>query len=189
MSRFIVVIGLLLASGLAASADVVAGPTVDGFTTFIDTNTGFDWLTLDNFFGEDYATQLASLPSGYVVASFAEVDALAQNSMPDPTDPTSFDYYNSIVMGSTSRALLWGNYADTTVGGSPNGWYYAFDGESWAYDNSGYTIGFSDLGLWALKAAVPEPRTASLWTGAGALLWVALLCVLRRYNPVQITLK
>ncbi len=156
MHRFIVVIGLLLASGVVASADVVAGPTVDGFTSFIDTNTGFDWLTLNNFYGEDYATQLASLPSGYVVASFAEVNTLAQNSMPDTTDSTSFDYYNSIVMGSPFRALLWGNYADTTVGGSPNGWYYAYQGSSWAYYNPGTTGAYSDLGLWALNtAAVP----------------------------------
>jgi hypothetical protein len=175
MFRFLGLLGLLFAFALACFGDVVAGPTVDGFTTFVDTNTGVEWLTLNNFYGENYASQLSNLPSGFHVATFDQVNALATGSMPDVTSDASWLSYNSIVMGSTSRGLIWGNYAVSGATG-PNGWFWSYQDETWSFQTSvGDTGAFTDLGLWASNAAassVPEPGTAVLLVGAGALLWI-----------------
>jgi hypothetical protein len=165
---------LLAAATSVAFGDIVPGPVIGGLTTFIDTTTGFDWLTLNDTYNLDYSDQLAALPAGFHVADFNEVNALATNSMPNPGDDPSWQYYNSVVMGSTSRGLIWGNYADPG-GPGPNAWFYSYQDGDWAYYNPGSTSGFSDLGLWAVNgspAVVPEPGTAALLMGAGALVWI-----------------
>jgi hypothetical protein len=165
---------LFLISGLTAFATVAPGPTVGGFTSFVDSNTGFEWLTLNNFYNEDYATQLASLPTGFHAATFAEVTALTTGSLGNPTDDPSWVYYNSVLMGSTTRGLMWGNFATTGAGG-PNGWLYSYQDSGWSSYNPGDTSGESDLGLFATNAtgSTPEPGTFGLLlTAVGSLLFI-----------------
>lgn len=177
MTKSVRLIILLASASPFAFSNVVVGPNVGTFTTFIDTNTGYEWLTLNDTYGLDYPTQLSVLPAGFQVATFNDVNSMATSNMPNPS--ANFAYYNSVLMGSTYRGLLWGNYADTSGSGSPNAWYYAYSFDSfWSNYNPSDSSAYSDLGLWAFNSstsnssATPEPGTALLFLGSGILFFV-----------------
>jgi hypothetical protein len=159
---------LALVAAVPVFGGVISGPVVSGMSTFIDTDTGYLWLTLDNFYDMTYGQQLAALPAGFHVASFAETNDLALNSMPNPYGSGFWDYH-SILHGSTTRGLIWGDYN----AGGVNGWYYAYSEGGWLDDLPADQGSHSDLGLWALNPAptpgVPEPSTSAV-LGTGLLL-------------------
>jgi hypothetical protein len=113
------------------------------------------------------------------VADFSTVNQLGTGSASLGNGTTGWDSVEAIIGGSSTRQLMWGNYADTSGAGSPNGWYYAYrDDTTWAYYNPNSTAAFSDLGLWAFQtSSVPEPGslspvTSALLTMGAALAWV-----------------
>lgn len=165
-------------ASLASADTLVASAPVDGLATFEDTNTGLVWLQLPDMFGLDYATQLSTAQAaGFTVADFATVSALwADASLGN--GGANWSALEGVIGGSSSRALMWGNYADTlSSGGSPNGWGYAYsDQTTWSFYNPGTTGAASDLGLWAFATAdesnVPEPGSIALVAFALASLGI-----------------
>lgn len=166
LSALSLCITLCLSTNCAQAALVSSAP-VDGLATFEDTSTGLVWLQLPDQFNMSYSSQVAAAASaGFTVADFATVSALWAD-----TDLGSGDWASveAIIGGSSSRALMWGNYADTlNGGGSPNGWGYAYGGDtSWSYYNPNDSGAYSDLGLWAYETSsqqsgVPEPTSLAL---------------------------
>ena len=162
---------LMICSAGIASADPLTGSApVDGLATFEDTNTGKVWLQLPDMFGLDYADQVsAAQAAGFVVADFATVSALWADADLG-LDASNWSAVQSVIGGSSSRQLMWGNYADTlAASGSPNGWGYAYSSDStWQFYNPDSTAAFSDLGLWAYastnvnESTVPEPASIAL---------------------------
>ena len=153
-----------------ARADLIAHAPINGLNTFEDTSTGLIWLQLPDLFDLDYATQLSvAQAAGFTVADFATVNQLGTGSASLGNGTTDWEAVEAIIGGSSSRQLMWGNYVDTPGAGSPNGWYYAYEGDTvWSYYNPGDTGAFSDLGLWAYYQAsvVPEPGSLSLLSSA-----------------------
>jgi len=182
-------LALLAAATLAvpmAQADVVASASVDGLTTFTDTNTGRVWLDMDNFFNQ--ATGSSTYTPNEMITTaeaagftFADTAAVTQllNSLPLTGDNWTTD---ATVMGGAigigdTRQLIWGVY---DAGGDEPGWAYAYNGYTfWSYSPgpgsnliaNGNGVPDQDLGLWAYLApnsSVPEPAS-------GALLAVGLV--------------
>jgi hypothetical protein len=183
---------LLAAATLAvplAQASVVTSGSVDGLSTFTDTNTGYVWLDLDNFF--DQATGSSTYTpnqmiataeaAGFTVADSTTISQLL-NSLPLTggnwmSDATTMG--GAIGIGST-RQLIWGVYGS----GDTLDWAYAYNYEtSWNYNAdvddpgliaNGNSAPDQDLGLWAYyvgtTSTAPEPAT---W----ALLAVGLLAM------------
>jgi hypothetical protein len=155
---------------------VVSGPTIGGLATFTDTNTGRDWLKLNDFFGESADQMLATaIPAGFIFADHADVQALTDSLPLDGTDATWQGY--AAVMGSApNRALMWGAYSGT---GGDVGWGYAYDPAPWNLaDNSDLSSGvpnngtpYADMNLWAYAGgSVPEPASwALMLVGFGGL--------------------
>ena len=183
-------LALLAAATLAvpmAQADVVASASVDGLTTFTDTNTGRVWLDMDNFF--DQATGSSTFTPNQMIttaeaAGFTLADGTAVgqllNSLPLTGDNWTTD---ATVMGGAigigdTRQLIWGVFL---LGGDEPGWAYAYNGNTaWSYTlgpgsnliANGNDVPDQDLGLWAYftgtTSSVPEPAS-------GALLAVGLV--------------
>lgn len=180
----------LLAATLAvpmAEANVVTSASVDGLTTFTDTDTGRVWLDLDNFF--DQATGSSTYTPNEMIATaeaagFTVADTTAITQLLDSLPLTGDNWTtDATVMGGAlgigdTRQLIWGDY---NAGSDGLGWAYAFNGDtSWTYSAgpganliaAGNGVPDQDLGLWAYlggtKSSVPEPAS-------GALLVVGLL--------------
>ncbi|WP_457350832.1 PEP-CTERM sorting domain-containing protein [Roseateles sp. P5_D6] len=146
----------------AAHAGLVAHADVNGYATFQDTTTGRVWLQLPDLFNMNYTAQVnTATAAGFSVASLSDVDALWTS-----TPGSDWNALSSVIGGSSSRGLMWGNYAD--VGASnPNAYAYAYAGTngSWDHYNPNNTSAYSDLGLWAYQtgaAALPEPASYAL---------------------------
>ncbi len=158
--------GLALAASVAgnANAAVVAGPTVGGFDTFTDTNTGLSWLKLDDFLNKSVSQMMAAATSaGFTIATRSDVGSLVSTLPLDGTFAT-WSSYASVMGSSLSRDILWGAYGPVDLNGNI-GWAYAFSDGNWTYNNSAESVLLAngDLNLWAFAAvaAVPEP---SSWT-------------------------
>jgi hypothetical protein len=183
MNKTFALSGALLAAacGLAmsgpANAAVVAGPTVAGLGTFIDTNTGRDWLRLDNFFAETaLQMQATANAAGFTVANEADVLQLT-NSL--PLAGGQWPAYAAVMGSAPNRQLMWG--ADNPAGSGNWGWAFAFNGDSaWTQvdnifpgdqvPNNGNN--FSDENIWAFRTGgtVPEPGVwAMMLIGLGGL--------------------
>lgn len=159
------VIGL---SAGVAHAGLVTHADVNGLATFQDTDTGRVWLKLPSLFSMDYASQVSTATTaGFAVASLTDVNALWAS-----TPGSSWDDVHAIIGGSSSRGLMWGNYAD----GGSNGWAYAYTGSTvWDHYNPNSGGAYSDLGLWAYQAGgtLPEPTSYALVAVALAGLGLA----------------
>lgn len=170
----IVTAALVAALGMAAGsaqAGLVAHSDVNGLATFQDTTTGRVWLKLPALFSMNYATQVSTASAaGFSVATLSDVSAL-WNSTPG----SSWADLAVVIGDSSSRSLMWGNYAFGGVG-NPNGYAYAYGGTSGHWDNynpnSG--AGYSDLGLWAFQTGGTLPEPASLALVGIALAGVSL---------------
>jgi len=164
----------------AASAAIPAGPTEGSLTTFIDTNTGLEWLRLDNFFNASLNQMVtAANAQGFTFATEAQVHTLL-NTLPLNAGQWSAD---ASVMGSApNRALMWGAYDD---GGNPYGWAFSFNGDTaWSFANDQAQAGAvqnansdsADMNVWAFRVAgsVPEPATWAMmllgFAGIGAVM-------------------
>jgi hypothetical protein len=161
-------VSLAALSCSVAQAAVVAGPTVDGLTTFVDTDTGRDWLRLDNFFGESAASMITTATAaGFILATNADVTQMTGDVPLDGTSATWTAY--AAVMGSApNRELMWGAYAGTVPGYV--GWGYAYNPAPWYIMDNSDTVDdipnggtpYADLNLWAYSGGgVPEPAA---WT-------------------------
>lgn len=147
--------------------------------SFTDTETGYVWRTLDQYAGLDYDSAVALLPTGYHVATEAELATLAAAV---PAVPGAFDA-DAAGVGAAGAGIIWGFYGD----GSRYAWRDAFDttwnsnaanGQGWTDWNYGLdtTTAFSALSLFAVdtdpvRAAVPEPSTLAL-LGLGVAMFV-----------------
>jgi hypothetical protein len=156
-----------------AHAGLVAHADVNGYATFQDTTTGRVWLKLPDLFNMNYTAQVGTATSaGFSVASLSDVDALWAS-----TPGSDWNALSSVIGGSSSRELMWGNFADTGAG-NPNGYAFAYAGTNgqWDHYNPGSTSAYSDLGLWAYQtgAAARLPEPASLALVATALAGICL---------------
>jgi hypothetical protein len=138
--------------------------------SFTDTDSGYQWRTLAQYDGLDYATALAALPAGYHVASETELATLTSHA---PADPVTFAA-EAAAMGATPGAgLIWGFYGD----GSRYAWKADYDtlwnstaanGQGWFAWNYDVPVGEAAPGLsvfavnTTVQANVPEPGTLAL---------------------------
>lgn len=154
-----------------ANAAVEISTDVNGLGTFVDTNTGRQWLRLDNFFNVSANQMIATATaSGFTVATLADLQALF-GSLNNPG--TNFAAYSNVMGSAPNRGLIWGAYGDITATNLP--WAFAFNFQnSWQFGN-GANAGFggdsipnrgsreADMNLWAFRTAsngaVPEPTT------------------------------
>lgn len=163
-------LGLSLGAAMPSHAALVSNAAVSGLATFRDTSTGLVWLKLSDTFNMTYAAQVnTASAAGFVVASTNAVQTLWSGSGVI-AGLAAWDAANALMGGSSSRQLLWGNFANSGV----NEWGYAYRGDStWSHYLPGTTANYSDLGLWAYQAGasqqvgaqasgVPEPTSLAL---------------------------
>jgi hypothetical protein len=170
-----IVISLVLGSMVAASttpihAAIVDLPDVVGQGYFSDTSTGYVWMDVDDFFNEDYNTIASSLPTGFAIATLAQIQQL-HASLPY----SDYATWKPIVGGSDR--IVWGLYDVGSSTEAGHSWMYkdGFNcGPYWNYSSLGgtcfapYLVGktdaFSDQGAWVVNtgAAAPEPATLGL---------------------------
>jgi hypothetical protein len=162
----------VLASPLAQASLVKVD---DG--SFRDTDTGYLWRTLGQYDGMDYGTAVNALPTGYHVASEAELATLTTAAPVDSTNPAVFDQL-AAVMGASydpDNPMIWGFYGDGTRYAWTDDWEdtwtsNAANASGWADADTGLVpAGFSDpyLSIFAVDTAaaqtsVPEPATLAL---------------------------
>ncbi len=175
-NAFAVAVVLTAAVASQAQATVVAGPTIGGLATFTDTNTGRNWLKLNDFFNMSGTDMIAAATAaGFTVAVRSDVEGLV-GSLPLNVAGNWASF--AAVMGSApNRGLMWAAYAPDPNGNL--GWAYAFDADSsWSFVDNAFPANqisngggqFADENLWAFfgGGAVPEPATwALMLTGFG----------------------
>ena len=182
-----------------AKGNVIDHADVNGFKTFQDTNTGFVWLDMDNFFDSATGTSsftpndmiAAATNAGFTFATKTNVEALL-NTLP-LTGGAWFSYAPIMGFGAP-RELIWGGYDDEDSSNPFLGWAFAFSTDSaWGFaDNildpylvaAGNPPGAQDLGLWAYVPAssVPEGGATILLLGVSLGLLVLGRNVLRRHS-------
>ncbi|PIQ89465.1 MAG: hypothetical protein COV72_02870 [Candidatus Omnitrophica bacterium CG11_big_fil_rev_8_21_14_0_20_42_13] len=170
---------LLLAFALIpaqANASIIDLPDISGKGYFLDQNTGYTWMDIDNFFGMSYNAISAALSgTDFHIATASELSALQTSA---PASPAAFNSYKTIMGDSPTRELIWGMYDD---GNNADGisWSWIFDSDAtWKHESNALsaTQTYSDLGIFALNNAqggsnnnaVPEPATLVLF-GTGLL--------------------
>lgn len=107
---------------LAALACPLANASLinNGNGSFTDTSTGYRWQTLAQYDGKNYAAVLGALPTGYHVASEAELATLTASALANPASFAS----DTFAMGASPGAnMIWGFYGD----GSLYAWKFDFD--------------------------------------------------------------
>lgn len=159
----------------AANAAIVVGADVGALGTFTDTDTGLNWLRLDNFFNQSTNTMRAiAEANGFAFANKSAVETLLDD-LPLPSADLWDDY--AAIMGQTpARDLIWGAYIPPTQDVNPSyGVAYAYRGfRGWAFldlalygdtiPNPGTSA--ADVNLWAYReivgASAPEPASWAL---------------------------
>lgn len=166
------------ACAIAALACPLAKATLvqqaDG-KSFIDTSNGYQWRTLAQYDGMTFSQAVNALPTGYHVASAAELATLTADAPVDANDPTVFDNL-AVIMGAEYadwNPMIWGFYGDGTSYAWTDDWESTWTSNvvtaNWAYQNTGLAgAGFSApyLSIFAVDtpapANVPEPATLAL---------------------------
>jgi hypothetical protein len=177
-------------ASLALCASAQAALVSTSATTFMDTNTGYSWLNLGQFYGMSFTQMQTALPTGYSVATEAQAKTLTDAA---PAIPGNY-FADAAVMGVPSptplnRDLIWGFYGDGST------WLWKFSGDTnWqsnaanasGWTNNNYTLtvdNYADLGVFAVDThanAVPEPDTYALM-----LAGLAGLAALRRRRSAR----
>lgn len=179
----------LMLAAPAANATIVAGDDVGVLGTFTDTDTGLNWLRLDNFFNQSSNDMRAiAEANGFTLASKSAVETLL-GDLP-LTSAELWDDYAAIMGRAPARDLIMAAYAspEPDYYGYPYyGIAYTFRGwRGWGFFDIalfGYTIpnqggSEADLNLWAYRevvvAGAPEPTSWALmilgFGGSGAML-------------------
>lgn len=172
---------LFLVTTSFAQAAVVSSSDINGLATFTDTNTGYRWLRLDNFYDPISATttyNYNTMVSTAEAAGFTVSDSTTLFQMLNtlPLNGGQWQSYADIMGFGEPRELIWGALAgwvdDVTT---PYAWAY-FSDTNWSLltglDSNCTTTkigscngaGAQDLGLWAYTAGnnVPEPGSLAL---------------------------
>lgn len=174
---------LLVLASSASQAAIVQSGDVNGLATFRDTNTGYTWLRLDNFFDPIAGTSTFTyndMVSTAEAAGFTVSDSDTLFQMLDtlPLDTGLWQTYADIMGFGEPRRLIWGALAGWQDGGLVP-YAYAYDYETawqfWDRDSRCGTTTIAcanqpsqqDLGLWAyatsIPATVPEPGAIALF--------------------------
>jgi hypothetical protein len=119
---------------------VVSNQNIRGLSTFRDTNTGYIWLKLNNFFSQSVNQMLVQANSaGFTLATTAQVNGLLNGL---PLTSNQWSSYASVMGRAPNRGLIWGAYNSQSVNSS---WAYAYDSDTtWTYTDS---LGFDDDGI------------------------------------------
>lgn len=159
----------------AAGAQIVDVAAVNGKGLFQDTQTGYHWMDLNTFYGQTVSQQFTQFLPGFRQATFSEVLALTNVSMPSPS--SNWAYYFSVAGGQNTqnREILWGNFDNGSAGAS-TGWHWAYQNDAvWSNYSTADQRGYPDLGMWAVNtnAVVATPEPASMVLLATGLLGIA----------------
>jgi hypothetical protein len=173
-----------LAFGTAASAAVVVGPTVGGYSTFTDTNTGLNWVRMDSFFDKSHNEMATAVTAaGFTVAGWSDVSALLE-TLPLPNAAT-WDSYAAIMGRAPNRELIWGSFAPVKSNGNID-WAFSFRGaSSWTAFNFDWPANTApnagtrdaDMNIWAFVGGtppVPEPATWAMMIAGFGLVGAAM---------------
>ena len=113
-----------------AQAAVISSAAVGGLATFQDTNTGRQWLRLDNFFNAAATTGTsgnamiaAAQGAGFTFALQGDVEQLL-GSLPLGANGSDWGSYAAVIGYGIPRELIWGLFDDAN--GNLYGWAYAF---------------------------------------------------------------
>ena len=146
--------------------------------SFRDTDTGYLWRTLGQYYGMSYNDAVLALPTGYHVASEAELATLTAAA---PAGPLAGFLQDAAIMGASfdpDNPMIWGFYGDSTryawlTGwGDDDAWWTSAKNNASGWDNADIgkvQTNFSDpyLSIFAVDTAaaqtsVPEPATLAL---------------------------
>lgn len=148
-----------------------AGLINNGNGSFTDTGTGYLWRTLAQYDGLDFASAAALLPTGYHVASAAELATLTAQA---PAIPANFSDGLAAMGASPANDVIWGYYGDGTrylwQFNGDTAWNSNADGD-YGWTNWDYAVepAFASAGLslfavnTAAQADVPEPASLALF--------------------------
>lgn len=148
-----------------ANASIVK--QADG-TSFLDTHTGYLWRTLAQYDGATFGAASTALPTGYRVATEAQLAILAADA---DADLATFDAELAAMGAKAANDILWGFYGD----GTAYAWKTRYD-TAWSFSsqdpwNYGVPADFATdgLSLFAVNTSVatsqgevPEPATLAL---------------------------
>jgi hypothetical protein len=151
--------------------------------TFTDTDTGYVWRTLAQYDGLDYATAKNLLPTGFHVASAAELGTLTSHA---PAGPANYDALVAAMGAVPDTGTIWAYYGDGTTwlwddGYSPK-WFTNAASNAYGW-NSDYpyagdpTYTQTGLSLFAVSTTVQQAQGGSV-PEPGSLAMVGLGLVL-----------
>jgi len=175
-------ISLIVFIPSVGKAAIIDLPETGGYGLFQDSDTGYIWLDLDNFYGLSfYEMELIVTNLGFTVATKSDVETLLSN---DPLDGTfaTWSYYANIMGSAPNRNLIWGAYEDgrdplysyVSASENQNQWQFAIHTCAFRSDvaNEGSTteegepLFITDMNIWAhslTDIAVPIPATMYLF--------------------------
>lgn len=168
-----ILIAHVLAIAAAASPLASAGIINNGDGSFTDTTSGYLWRTLAQYDGLDFTSAVALLPSGYHVATAAQLGQLTADA---PAVPANFSANLAAMGANLANGAIWGFYGDGTR------YLWQFEGDTTWNSNAESTFGwtnwnyavaptdqFDGLSLFAVNttprvtaATVPEPGSLGL---------------------------
>jgi hypothetical protein len=163
---FIAIVGLFVFSSVNAAIIDGTGITISGssYETFIDTNTGIEWVDTDSFFNQSFAT-VSSLISGSGVRYGSNAEAATLLSSFAGLAGSAWDAVWNIAVGSGRDSRIWSRALGETF------WVWEGDasiqsdttqGTSW--NTNSYT--YVDMGHYLVvgsnDGSVPAPAPIAL---------------------------